>query len=539
MNYSPGFFILVIALPVLSACNWQDQTADVTALQKSDTQTVSTEINGTETGSATISVRASAKTITDRDLLQLSATQVQPLLRSGEVTVSNYVEQLLAQAETHSDRLNAFISLPKNQVREAAKRADAKRDSGAVLGPLFGIPISLKDLIVTKDMVTTFGTHKFANYMASKNAPLVDRLIAADAIIFGKNNAQEWAFGSTGYNSHYGQQLNPYDESRIAGGSSGGGAAAVAARILPIAMGTDTAASIRVPAAYTGLYGLRPSTGRYDNSGIAPLSQTLDTVGPMTRSVQDMALIDTVLSGDTTDLKKVNLEQLRLGVPKAFFHAGASVEMLTEFNTVLDRLSAAGVTLVAADLPDAQALTDAGVYPILFFETYPSVTNFLQDWGDGTTIDELHAAFGPDVKGMWDNLVMPGAPNTTPAEVYQAAIEQALPNMQRSYTAYFKEHNVAAIIFPATASEAPLAMPSNPQETIIDGKTVSIFINDHNSSPGALAGQPGVVLPMVLNGLGLPLGISLDGKRGADRELLAIAAAIDTIIPSIAPPKLN
>ena len=532
MFYSRSCFILVIAFGVLSACT-EHKDSDSNAL-------VSPEIKASESSKKINDSTADTEIDKARQsLLELSATQIAPLLRSGEVTVSDYVDQLLAQADKHTDQLNAFITLPKEQVRDAAKRADAQRDSGAELGPLFGIPISLKDLIVTKDMATTFATDKFAGFISSKNAPIVDKLTAAGAIIFGKNNAQEWAFGSTGYNSHYGQQLNPYDESRIAGGSSGGSAAAVAARILPISLGTDTVASIRVPAAYTGLYGLRPTTGRYDNTGIAPLSPTLDTVGPMTRSVSDMALIDAVLSGQSAELPSIELEKLRLGVPKSFFHAGVSAEMLTSFNAVLDRLSAMGVTLVEADLPEAQTLTDAGVYPILFFETYPAVQTFLKEWGNGTTIDELHAALGSDVQGAWNDLVIPDAPNAIPKKVYKAAIEQVLPAMQGHYQAYFEQHDVSAIIFPATASEAPSATPSNPQETIIDGKTVSIYINDHNSSPGALAGQPGVVLPMGLSKSGLPMGVSLDGKRGEDRELLAIAAAIETIIPPLPLPRLN
>lgn len=536
MHFSISRFVLSATLFILTGCG---QQADQTSSAKTDTPALTEQETAAKEAVAKEAAKVEESAPLDQSLLELDAVEILPALKSGEITVSDYIEQLLAQTAKYSEPLNAFISLPEQQVREAAKRADAKRQSGAELGPLFGIPISLKDLIVTKDMATTFATQKFAGFMSTKNAPLVDRLIAADAIIFGKNNAQEWAFGSTGYNSHYGQQLNPYDTTRIAGGSSGGGVAAVAARMLPIAIGSDTAASIRVPAAFTGLYGLRPSTGRYDNSGVAPLAPTLDTVGPMTRSVQDMVLIDTVLSGESDTPPQIKLNELRLGVPKAFFHAGVSSEMIREFDTLMDKLRAAGVTLIEADLPDAQSLTDVGVYPILFYETYPSVKEFLEKWGNGTTIEELHAALGPDIKGMWDQLVLPGAPQAVPAEAYQAAIEQALPNMQASYSKYFEEHNVSAIIFPATASEAPLAKPDNPQETVIDGETVSIFINDHNSSPGALAGQPGVVLPMTINQAGLPLGVSLDGKRGGDRELLAIAAAIDAVIEPIAPPKLN
>ena len=471
-----------------------------------------------------------------QNLTEFTADEVLPLLKSGEVSVESYMTALLAQTEKHADRLNAFITIEPEKVLAAARAADAKRERGEELGLLFGIPISFKDLISTKDLVTTFGTKKFANFTPLRNAPVVDRLLAADAILFGKNNAQEWAFGSNGYNSHYGQQLNPYDETRIAGGSTGGGAAAVAARMLPIAIGSDTAASIRMPAAFTGLYGFRPSTGRYDNSGVAPLAPSLDTIGPLTRSVQDMIIIDHVLADDDSKMLETSLNGLRLGVPKTFFHAGVSKELMASFKQLLARLRRAGVTLVEADLPDAQSLTDAGLYPILFYETYPSIVQFLAEWGDGTTIDELHAELGWDIKAMWDQLVMPGAPEAMPEAVYRTAIDQMQPQMQASYSNYFEQHDVAAIIFPATAGAAPLAKPDNPHETIIDGETVSIFINDHNSSPGALAGQPGIVMPMALSEIGLPLAVSLDGKRDKDRELLAIGKAISELIDPLAPP---
>ena len=153
-------------------------------------------------------------------------------------------------------------------------------------------------------------------------------------------------------------------------------------------------------------------------------------------------------------------------------------------------------------------------------------------------LKQLHAALGADIKGMWDELVMPDAPQAIPVDVYQAAIHEIRPNMQQRYSAYFKRHRVSAILFPATASEAPMAKPDNPQETVIDGESVSIFINDHNSSPGALAGQPGVVMPMTLNSQGLPLAVSLDGERGNDRALLAVAQAISQLIKPLPAPSI-
>jgi len=518
---------VILCIALLVGC----ESSAPTAASNTEKNTAS------KTSAPTVSDTANSSLKSAKPLIELSAVEVLPLLTSGEVAVQDYIEVLLEQTQKHS-ALNAFISLPQDQVRAAAKAADERRAAGERLGPLFGIPISLKDLIVTKDMPTTFGTKKFADFHGRENAHIVDMLEDAGAIIFGKNNAQEWAFGSTGYNSHYGQQLNPYDTSRIAGGSSGGGVAAVAARMLPIAIGSDTAASIRVPAAYTGLYGLRPTTGRYDTSGVAPLSPTLDTVGPMTRSVEDLALIDTVLTGQTAQLEEVDLKGLRLGVPGAFFDYGVSKEMREKFNVLLQQLRSAGVVLIEADLADAQTLYDQGLYPILFHETHPSVSAFLAEWGDGSTIDELHSELGADIRGMWDQLVMPGAPGAIPADVYQAAINKARPGMQASYREYFTKNKVDAMLFPATASAAPKAKPDNPQETVIDGETVSIFINDHNSSPGALAGQPGVVLPMALNADGVPLGVSLDGKQNQDRELLAIAKAITKVIEPLAAPEL-
>ncbi|HAY46415.1 MAG TPA: hypothetical protein DCY55_09045, partial [Gammaproteobacteria bacterium] len=307
----------------------------------------------------------------------------------------------------------------------------------------------------------------------------------------------------------------------------------------PIAIGSDTAASIRVPAAYTGLFGLRPSTGRYDNSGVAPLAPTLDTIGPLTRSVDDLALIDSVLSDDFNELAAIELSSLRLGVPSEFFYDGTSSELKSAFDTYLDSLRNAGVTLVAVDLQDAAALNDAALYPILFYETHPSIVEFLASWGDGTSFEELYAEIGWDVKAIWDQLVIDGAPDAIPEEVYRNAIDVARPELQANYDAYFSDNQLSAMIFPATASAAPFALPDNPQETIIDDEAVSIFINDHNSSPGALAGQPGVVFPIALNSIGLPLAVSLDGKRNEDRELLAIAKSLSALIPTIPAPSLR
>ena len=473
------------------------------------------------------------------NLLSASAAEIVPLLKTGELSVEQYVNALLTQANNHAN-LNAFITLDAEALRAQARIADQKRTTDAPLGPLFGIPIAFKDIIVTADLQTTFATAVLAEYQAPRNAPVVDKLIAAGALVFGKNNAQEWAFGSNGYNSHYGQQLNPYNPAHIAGGSSGGSAAAVSAGMVPIAIGSDTAASIRQPAAFTGLYGLRPTTGRYNNEGVAPIAPTLDTVGPLTRSLADVVLLDQVLADDQLPLNPPpQLSSVRLGVPGGFFNEGVSEEMSLAFTDLLHRLANHGVTLIEAPFSAAQ-LSSEGLYPILFGEAYPAIAEFLDTWGQQQlSIDALHQGLGADIKPMWDQLVVPGAPEGIPESVYLHAIETLRPALQAAYTAYFTEHQVDAMIFPATAHSAPLAKPDNPQEATIDGEQVSIFVHDHNSSPGAMAGQPGVVLPLVLDNNKLPLGVSLDGRRGEDRALLGVAQAIDAVIPAIPGPPVS
>jgi len=470
-------------------------------------------------------------------LLKMTASEAVQKLKSGEVSVETYIKALLNHTKQQDLTLKAFITIDEDKLLAAARQADKKRESGATLGPLFGVPISLKDIIVTKDLPTTFATKKFAGYQPVKNAPFVDRLIEAGALIFGKNNANELAYGSNGYNSHYGQSLNPYDINRISGGSSGGSAAAVSARMVPIAIGSDTAASIRVPAAFTGLYGLRPTTGRYDNSGVSPIAGTLDTIGPLTRSIADLILLDSIMSGDAAPFPTIALSQLRLGVPKNYFQDKLSKEVRAIFNAYLETLRASGVTLVEVELPNVAELTEAGLYAILFHETWSDMTLFLQEWGDGTTIEDLHASLGKDLKPIWDELVIPGAPNAFSEETYKEAINTIRPKLQAQYDAYFIRHNVDALLFPTTASIAPLAEPANAQEIMIDGEKVSLFINDQSSGPGALAGQPGITIPVALSSSGLPMGISLDGKRGQDKKLLAIAKALKPIVATLPAPR--
>ena len=185
------------------------------------------------------------------------------------------------------------------QVRAAAAAADERRAGGGPLGPLHGVPLALKDNLDTADMPTTGGTPGLRGSRPARNAPVVQRLLDAGAIVFGKANLHELAYGITNNNAGFGAARNPYDRTRIPGGSSGGVGAAVGARIVPGGIGSDTGGSVRVPAALCGIVGFRPTTGRWPQAGIVPISHTRDTAGPMTRSVADCVLLDRVVTGAT------------------------------------------------------------------------------------------------------------------------------------------------------------------------------------------------------------------------------------------------
>ena len=213
------------------------------------------------------------------------------------MTAEAYAKALLRRSHARAD-MNAFITLNDDAVLEAASAADRDRSAGKPLGPLHGVPIAVKDSMNTRDLPTSLGTRVLAGFRPKEDAPIVAALRDFGAIIFGKNNLVEMSYGLTGLNAHYDQAINPYDRSRVAGGSSGGAGAAVGARLVPAALGADTVGSIRIPASFSGIVGFRPTTGRWSGKNIGPISPTFDTPGPMARSVEDATLIDAVVTSE-------------------------------------------------------------------------------------------------------------------------------------------------------------------------------------------------------------------------------------------------
>ncbi len=480
---------------------------------------------------------------TAAEQLAMSSAQAVAAIRSGRLLAEAYVNTLLARAERLKD-LNAFIVLDRAGAVAAARKVDALRSSGAVLPPLAGLPIVVKDNINTRDLPTTAGTAALRNVQPSANAPALQKLIDAGAIVLGKTNLHELAFGitSTNLTSFAGPVKNPYDTQRIPGGSSGGTAAAIAARIVPSGLGTDTGGSTRVPAALCGIVGLRPSVGnggaerRYDGAGVVPISHTRDTVGPMGRNVADVALLDSVITG-TPLAAALPLRGLRIGVPASFW-AGLDEQVAAVMAAARSKLQAAGVVFVDVDIPTLAEVNSKVSFPLALHEPIADIPAYLAATGvAGISLADVAAGVAsPDVKGAFGAILADAL-----GKDYDAAMRTHRPRLRSLYDGYFRSAVLDAMMFPTTIAPAALIDLANGSGKVsVNGgapvDTFGTFIR--NTDPGSNAGIPGLALPAGLTNSGLPVGLELDGPVGSDTRLLGIGLAMEAVLGVLAPPTI-
>lgn len=467
------------------------------------------------------------------ELWELGVAEAASALRTGAVTAAGFADALLARAASFA-HFNAFISIDAARVRAAAEVADRQRRAGAPLGPLHGVPLALKDNLDTADQATTGGTPGLRSNRPTGDAAVVRKLREAGAVVLGKCNMHELAYGITSNNAAFGAVRNPYAPDRIAGGSSGGTAAAVAARLAPGGIGTDTGGSVRIPAALCGIVGFRPTVGRWPKQGIVPISHTRDTAGPMARSVADCALLDGVVCDDPSALASVPLKGLRLGVPRRHFWEGLDTELGRICEAALATLRAAGVTLVEVDLAEAAKLDGAAGFIIALYETPLDLGRYLAGHDGAPDFAALAAATAsPDVSAILGGMTGAAGP---PEAAYRDAMEQQRPALQELYRRCFRDHDVAAVIFPTTpAPAAPIGADTSVTINGVDLPTFTTFIR--NCGPGSVAGIPGLNLPAGTTASGLPIGIELDGPAGFDRRLLAVGAALEPLLPRLPAPQ--
>ncbi len=467
-------------------------------------------------------------------LPQASIADIQRMMAQGEISS----EQLTATALEAIDRggeLNAFIFVDHNSALKKSRETDRRRRRGERSGLLAGIPLAVKDNIHVAGMPNTAGTPLLRSFVPKQDAPVVARLKAAGAIVLGKTNMHELAFGITSNNAAFGAVGNACDPAYIAGGSSGGTAVAVAVGMAVAGLGTDTGGSSRIPAALNGIVGFRPTVGRYPSEGLTRISSTRDTVGPMGQSVADVALLDTVLANDEMPLAVASLNGLRLGVPREYFYLGLEPAVERHVQALLDALREAGAVLVEANLKGIGDMNQAVSFPVVLFETGVLLREYVAEHLPGGTLEALAESIAsPDVKD-----ILAGVLNgEMPEQTYRRAIERDRPQLRAAYADYFGRHRVEAIVFPTTPLTARPV--SEVGETVeLNGLQVPTFPTYiRNTDPGSNAGLPGLSIPLAVAPGEMPVGVEIDGPEGSDRRLLAIGAAIEALIQEVAPKRV-
>jgi Asp-tRNA(Asn)/Glu-tRNA(Gln) amidotransferase A subunit family amidase len=469
-----------------------------------------------------------------RALLELSAIEAVSLLRSGDLSSERYAQALLEQCRAYR-ALNAFTWQDETQVLETARAADRRRSSQRP-GALHGLPILLKANIGTVNAPTSAGTPALRDHRPPADAPVAAKLFSAGAVLLGKTNMHELAYGITSNNRAFGAVHNPYNPALIPGGSSGGNGAALAARMCAAGIGTDTGGSVRIPAALCGIVGLRPTVGRYPAKGIVPLSHTRDTAGPMARSVADLVLLDSTITGESASLSPATLKGVRLGVPHGYFYDNMDATLAPVIDNAIATLRRAGCVLVEANIPDLERSYAAARLPIVYYEMLHDLSSYLREAHARTNVRELIAQIvSPDVKAAYDTFVV--GPRAPTREEYEVAMSRSRPALQAAYRDFFRTHNVAAMVFPTTL------LPARPigqdDQVELNGKKVGTFgIYLHNTVPMTIAGIPGISLPVGLTAAGLPVGLELDAPSGRDRSLLSLGLAIERLFEKLPGPRL-
>ncbi len=464
------------------------------------------------------------------NLPEANLKDVARLLASGQLAVTTYADAVLSSAN-HQRALNAFTGLDPDQLMAAAERADSALRNGERTGDLIGIPLIFKDNINTAALPTTAGTPALQGNMPAADAPVAAVLFAAGALLAGKANLHELSSGGTSNNHVFGTVANPYALDRVPGGSSGGTAAAVAARLVPGGLGTDTAGSVRVPAALCGIVGLRPTIGRYPSDGIVPLSSSFDTAGPMARTVEDVALLDGAITGEGTPPQGLPPEQLRLGVPYDSLVAAAEPTVATVFEQTLRLLETAGVSLVAIDLAHIRDLTSAAAAAVIDYE-FPDVMGaYLKTYAPGISLETLaERVASPAAR----KLTLERLAKTRDPADYQDAQNRRLPLLRQAHHALFRETAIDALLFPTTPD---VALPHGGDDNVLrNGETLFSWFYFSHTSLASIAGNPSLTLPGGLSSEGLPVGLSLDGLPGGDRRLLSAALTVERLVGRLPPP---
>lgn len=451
------------------------------------------------------------------ELSSLSIEEASRFLRARKISPVELTDAVLRQVKEWNPRVNAFITILEEAARRHARRAEHAIRRNIPSSPLFGIPISLKDNIHTKGVRTTAGSKILYDFVPASDSTIASKLAQSGAILLGKTNLHEFAYGITSENPHFGPVRNPWDAGRVAGGSSGGSAAAVATGMGLGSIGTDTAGSTRIPPAFCGVVGFKPTAGLIDLSGVVPLSVTCDTGGLIARSVADACILLEALAGpypkkfarpDFKKLRKNRPRRFRVGWPERHFFKNVDDEVRRRIDEAVKCLCSLGGSMANVSLPHISDSLEAGTSIQM-----PEASYYHQSQG---YFPQRADEYGPDVRERLGSGLQVKASDYLRAFHTKTLVEA---EFERAF------QDVDVIVAPACPIPAPLI---GENEVTIAGEkhTVRALVTSVNR-PCNVSGNPALSIPCGFTDKGLPVGLQLIGRRWGEASLLAIAQSYE------------
>ncbi|MDQ2796506.1 MAG: Asp-tRNA(Asn)/Glu-tRNA(Gln) amidotransferase subunit GatA [Actinomycetota bacterium] len=484
------------------------------------------------------------------DLITKSAAELAALVAGGEASAVEIAQAHLDRIGAVDESVHAFLHVDAEGAMAAAKAVDEQRASGAPLGPLAGVPLAMKDVVVTQGLPTTAGSKILGGWRPPYDATITRRIKDAGIVMLGKTNMDEFAMGSSTENSAYGPTHNPWDLTRIPGGSSGGSSAAVAAYEAPLSIGTDTGGSIRQPAAVTGIVGHKPTYGAVSRYGLIAFSSSLDQAGPFGRTVLDAALLHEVMAGydpcDSTSINAPvspvvaaaragaagNLAGVRVGVVRELGGDGYQPGVLASFEAAVETLRALGAEVVEVSCPHFEYAL-AAYYLIAPSECSSNLARFdsvryglrIGDDGANSLEDVMsitrEAGFGAEVKRRI--IIGTYALSSGYYEAYYGQAQKVRTLIARDFAAAFEQADV-------------LVSPTSPFVAFGLGERIddpmAMYVNDLCTLPASLAGTPAISVPCGLSE-SLPVGLQIMAPAQADDRCYRVAAAFESAVEPV------